>query len=91
MLKDDSRIQLDLKAELKVEKIVGGGRELPYARVVGAGFIDFPGGLKKDETAAVDFYFSGQATGERRWGGISFAADPAGRPWITTACQGAGP
>ena len=90
MLKEDARIQLDLSAGLKIEKITFEGAELKYAREYDAVFVDFPRPLKKDETAAVDFCFSGQSTGERRWGGISFAADPAGRPWITTACQGAG-
>jgi aminopeptidase N len=90
MLKDDSRIQLDLKAGLKVGKIVWEGRELPAVREYDAVFIDFPRTLKKDEVAAVDFFFSGQATGERTRGGISFGTDPAGRTWITTSCQGAG-
>jgi len=90
MLKDDSRIQLDLSAGLKVERIMLGAAELKYTREYDAVFVDFPKPLKKGTVVAVDFYFSGQATGERRWGGVSFGADPAGRPWITTSCQGAG-
>ncbi|MEN6312563.1 MAG: hypothetical protein ABFD80_13625, partial [Acidobacteriota bacterium] len=90
MLKDASRIQLDLSAGLKVERIMLGAAELKYTREYDAVFVDFPKPLKKGSVVAVDFYFSGKATGERRWGGVSFASDPAGRPWITTACQGAG-
>ena len=32
MLKEDSRIQLDMKAHLKVEKITSDGLDLPYSR-----------------------------------------------------------
>ncbi|MDD8025489.1 MAG: M1 family metallopeptidase [Acidobacteriota bacterium] len=90
MLKEDTRIQLDLSAGLKVEKILLDGTELAYTREFDAVFVDFPKPLKKGDVVAVDFYFSGQVTGERRYGGISFQTDPAGRPWITTSCQGAG-
>jgi len=90
MLKDDARIQLDLKANLKAEKIVFQGKVLPSFREYDAVFIDFPEPLKKDAVVAIDFYFSGQSAAERTYGGISFGTDPAGRPWITTSCQGAG-
>jgi len=39
---------------------------------------------------AIDFHYSGNPSETGRFGGISFRKDPAGRPWITTACQGAG-
>jgi len=90
MLKDDSRIQLDLSAGLKIEMIMLGAVELPYTREFDAVFVDFPKPLKKGSTIAVDVYYSGRAAEEQRYGGISFRTDPAGRPWITTACQGAG-
>src|SRR2546427_5277759 len=38
MLKDDTRIQLDLHAALKVDKILLGGTELKYERELGAVF-----------------------------------------------------
>ncbi len=90
MLKDDSRIQLDLIAALKVEKIAFEGVDLAYTREYDAVFVDFPKPLKKDAVVAIDFLFSGQATEDRRRGGVSFGTDPAGRPWITTSCQGSG-
>lgn len=90
MLKDGSRIQLDLAGGLKVEKIMMGTVELAYAREYDAVFIDFPTTLKKGAVVTVDFFYSGAADGGPRRGGISFRSDPAGRPWITTACQGAG-
>jgi aminopeptidase N len=90
MLKDDTRIQLDLFANLKVEKIVHGATELKYTRELGTVFVDFPMTLKKNSVQSIDFYYSGFPQEVGRFGGISFRKDPAGRHWVTTACQGIG-
>jgi len=90
MLRDDTRIQLDLTAGLNVDKIVSGGRELKYIREYDAVFVDFPRILNKGEVVAVDFYYSGNPPETGRFGGISFRKDSSGHPWITTACQGPG-
>jgi len=104
MLKDDTRIQLDLYDNLKVDKIVqvfeGNGsnklitarlsRPLKYERDSGAVFIDFPETLKAGRTYSIDFYYSGTPQTIGRFGGFTFGKDPAGRPWIFTACEGEG-
>ncbi len=90
MLKDDNRIQLDLFANLNVDKIVFGSTELKYTREINTVFVDFPVALKKSSVQAIDFYYSGSPQEIGRFGGISFKKDPAGRDWITTACQGIG-
>ena len=90
MLKDDARIQLDLTAHLNIDKILLGSTELKYTREFDAVFVDFPETLKKNSEYAIDFYYSGQPAETGRFGGIAFRKDPAGRPWITTACQGPG-
>jgi aminopeptidase N len=90
MLKDDTRIQLDLFANLKVEKIVYGATELKYARELGTVFVDFPTILKKNSVQSIDFYYSGYPQEVGRFGGISFRKDPPGRHWVTTACEGIG-
>jgi len=90
MLKDDSRIQLDLFANLNVDKILFGSTELKYTRELNTVFVDFRAPLKKSTTQAIDFYYSGSPKEIGRFGGISFKKDPAGRDWITTACQGIG-
>src|SRR5689334_2599902 len=90
MLKDDTRIQLDLFANLKVDKILHGTTELKYTRELGTVFIDFPAPLKKGSVQAIEFYYSGAPQETGRFGGISFRKDPAGRDWITTACEGIG-
>jgi aminopeptidase N len=90
MLKDDTRIQLDLFANLKVDKILLGSNELKYERELGTVFVDFPASLRKGSIQSIDFYYSGSPQETGRFGGISFRKDPAGRPWITTACEGIG-
>jgi aminopeptidase N len=90
MLKDDTRIQLDLFANLKIDKILHGSTELKYSRELGTVFVDFPATLKQNSIQSIDFYYSGSPQETGRFGGISFRKDPAGRHWITTACEGVG-
>src|SRR5215470_5765878 len=84
MLNDDTRIQLDLFANLNVDRILLGSTELKYTRELGSVFVDFPAPLKKNSIQAIEFYYSGFPQETGRFGGISFRTDPAGRPWITT-------
>jgi dipeptidyl-peptidase-4 len=90
MLKDDTRIQLDLTEALGIDKILLGTTPLKYQREFGAVFVDFPETLKKGRVYDIDFYYSGQPKSFGRFGGITFQKDPAGRPWVNTACQGIG-
>jgi len=90
MLADDTRIQLDLYASLAVDKIVLGSTPLVYYRQANTVFVDFPESLKAGRTYAIDFYYSGMPTTIGRFGGFTFAKDPAGRPWIFSACEGEG-
>jgi aminopeptidase N len=90
MLKDDTRIQLDLHSALHVDKILLGTTELKYEREFGAVFVDFPETLRAGRTYTIDFYYSGNPLETGRFGGIAFRKDSAGRPWINTACEGIG-
>ncbi len=90
MLKDDSRLQLDLYDNLNVDKITMGPDTLKYSRDSGAVFVDFPQTLKTGRTYSIDFYYSGTPKTIGRFGGFTFSTDPAGRPWIFTACEGEG-
>lgn len=90
MLQDGTRIQLDLQQPLQVDKILFGTAELKYERKFGAVFLDFPETLKSGQTYAIDFYYSGNPLQTGRFGGFTFGKDPAGRPWIYTACEGIG-
>lgn len=69
MLKDDTRIQLDLYDNLKVDKILFRSQKseargqksdvLKYERDSGAVFVDFPETLKAGRVYLIDFYYSG--------------------------------
>jgi aminopeptidase N len=90
MLKDGTRIQLDLFETLKIDKILLGETPLKYERDSGAVFIDFPQTLRAGQVYSIDFYYSGHPEETGRFGGITFKKDPAGRVWINTACEGDG-
>jgi aminopeptidase N len=66
------------------------GVELKYSRDSGAVFVDFPEVLRAGETYAIDFYYSGNPVETGRFGSIAFKTDPAGHPWINTACEETG-
>jgi len=90
MLKDGTRIQLDLYENLKVEKILLGTTELKYEREFNAVFVDFPETLKAGREYTIDFHYSGNPLESGRFGAVAFRKDPAGQHWITTACEGPG-
>jgi aminopeptidase N len=90
MLRDDARIQLDLYANLNVDRIVFGKVPLKYERELNAVFVDFPETLKAGRVYSIDFHYSGTPRETGRFGGFSFGRNPEGRPWITTACEGQG-
>jgi aminopeptidase N len=87
MLADGTRIQIDLRDILNVEKILLGNQELAYERKLDSVFIDFPEPLKTGETYEIVFHYSGAPTPIGRFGGLKFEEDPQGRPWIYTACE----
>ena len=97
MLRDGRRIQLDLTESLGIDRILladahgtDSATELHYVRDSGAVFIDFPETLRRGRTYALDFFYSGTPVATGRFGCLEFRKDPAGRPWITTACEESG-
>jgi aminopeptidase N len=90
MLKDGTRIQLDLLETLNIDKILWDEKPLKYERDSGTVFIDFPQTLSAGKIYSIDFYYSGHPEETGRFGGMTFKKDPAGRVWINTACEGTG-
>jgi aminopeptidase N len=90
MLKDDARIQLDLYANLRVDKIVMAGDELKYERDLNTVYVDFPRALQAGRTYTIVFHYSGSPEEQGRFGGMAFRKDPAGGHWINTANEGEG-
>jgi aminopeptidase N len=90
MLEDGTRIQIDLFANLNVDRILFRSKALKYEREFNAVFVDFPEVLMKGRTYEVAFHYSGSPVETGRFGGITFRKDPAGRDWINTSCQHVG-
>ncbi len=90
MLKDDTRIQLELYASLSVDKIVMGATTLKYERDHNTVYVDFPETLRAGRTYTIDFHYTGLPQEQGRFGGLAFRKDPAGRHWINTANEGEG-
>ncbi|MBI3492671.1 MAG: M1 family metallopeptidase [Acidobacteria bacterium] len=90
MLADDTRIQLDLYANLNVDKILIGTSPLRYERELNTVFVNFPETLQAGREYTIDFFYSGTPRTIGRFGGFTFGKDPAGRAWIFTACEGEG-
>jgi aminopeptidase N len=90
MLADDTRIQLDLAANLNVDRILLGSTPLKYERDLDTVYVDFPSTLHAGREYAVDFHYSGLPKEQGRFGGMAFHTDAAGHHWITTACEDEG-
>ena len=87
MLTDDTRIQLDLYANLTVDRILLGTTPLEYERDLNTVYVDFPSTLRAGREYTIDFHYSGSPREQGRFGGLSFGKDPSGRHWITTASE----
>ncbi|OON68403.1 peptidase M1 [Hymenobacter sp. CRA2] len=90
---DFSRLQFDLFANLKVERVVYRGKELPFTREANAVFVTFPQPIRQGTRDEFTVYYSGQPTVAQRapWdGGFVFTEHGPGQPWVATACQGVG-
>lgn len=90
---DFTKLQFDLYANLKVEKVIYKGKELPYTREFNAVFVTFPSTITKGSKDEFTVYYSGNPTIPKRapWdGGVVYTTDSLGRPFVATACQGAG-
>jgi aminopeptidase N len=90
MLQDDTRIQLELYANLNVDKILLDAAPLKFTRELNTVWVDFPSTLKAGQTYSIDFHYSGMPRELGRFGGMAFRTDPTGRVWINTACEGEG-
>jgi aminopeptidase N len=92
-VRDFTELQFDLFANLRVEKVVYKGKELSYKREYNAVFLTFPKTITKGSKDEFTVYYSGNPTIAKRapWdGGVVFAKDSLGNPWVATACQGVG-
>lgn len=90
---DFTKLQFDLFANLKVEKVVYQGTELPFTREYNAVFVTFNKTIKKGSKEKFTVFYSGNPVIAKRppWdGGFIFKKDSDGNPWVSVACQGFG-
>ena len=90
---DFTKLQFDLFSNLAIQKVVYKGKELPYTREFNAVFVTFPNTIPRDSKQEFTVYYGGHPTIAKRapWdGGIVYATDSLGNPWVATACQGMG-
>lgn len=90
---DFSRLQFDLFDNLRIDKVVYHGQELPFKREYHAVFVDFPRTIKAGQLDSFTVYYQGHPVQAKRapWdGGFDFKKDSNGKHWIATACQGLG-
>lgn len=88
-----TKLQFDLFANLKIQKIVYQGKELPYTREFNAVFVTFPQTIVKGSKDGFTVYYSGNPTVavHAPWdGGVMYSVDSLGKPFVATACQGMG-
>ncbi|MCJ8209371.1 M1 family metallopeptidase [Mucilaginibacter sp. RS28] len=92
-MSDFTRLQFDLFDNLKIERIIYKGKELPYQREFNAVFVNFPQTVKKGSIDEIKVYYSGNPRVAKKapWdGGVVYTTDSLGKPWVATACQGLG-
>jgi aminopeptidase N len=90
---DFNKLQFDLFSNLKVDRIVYQGKELPYTREFNAVFVSFPKQIKKGAKDQFTVFYSGAPiiAVKPPWdGGFIYTTDKAGDPWVSVACQGLG-
>ncbi len=90
MVKDDTRVQLELFANLTVDRILFNKAELKYTRDGNAVYIDFPETLRTGRTYTIDFYYSGSPLETGRFDALAFKKTPDGMDWINSANEGVG-
>jgi len=92
-VEDFKRLQFDLFVDLKVNKVVYQGKDLPFTREYNAVYVDFPKIIGKGSQEEFTVYYEGRPTEAIRapWdGGIDWKKDSNGKAWVATACQGMG-
>ena len=87
------QLQFDLFANLKIEKIIYKGGNLPFKREYNAVFVTFPKTIRKGGKDEFKVYYSGEPVIAKNapWdAGLDYARDSSGRHWVATTSEGLG-
>lgn len=87
-------MQLDLYANMRIEKILYGGQPLLFTRDEDAVFVRFPHTLSAGSEETIIVYYDGvPQTPDFKipmHGGVLWDEDEEGNPWVQVVCQGSG-
>ncbi len=92
-LKKFKTLQVDLFANMSIDKIIYQDKELIYTRQYNAVFITFPDSIQNQTVQFLKIIYSGnpQVAKNPPWdGGFSWTKDKDGNPFIGVSCQGTG-
>ncbi|MCF6403087.1 carboxypeptidase-like regulatory domain-containing protein [Chitinophaga filiformis] len=89
-----NRMQIDLYANMRIEKIMYGGQPLSFTREEDAVFVRFPVTLPAGSEETITVYYDGvpQVPDLKisMHGGVLWDKDEEGNPWVQVVCQGSG-
>lgn len=90
---DFTTLQIDLFANMNIQRITSRGIDLRFRREFDAVFVDMPEMIKAGTEDNIVVYFSGKPIIAKNppWdGGFTWTKDEHGLPWIAVSCQGIG-
>lgn len=93
VLKPDTLLQIDLQAPMLIDSVVQDNISLPFKQEGNAWFVSIKSPQEKDRNKRMTVYYHGaprKAVNPPWDGGVVWAKDSLGRPWVATACQGLG-
>lgn len=93
VLDSAQRMQIDLQPPMQIDAVTFGDQSLNFRRFGNVYYIEFPRPLAKDDIHEITIAYSGKPRESRNppWsGGVTWAEDNRGRPFIATTCQGIG-
>lgn len=88
------KMQIDLYANMRIQKILFKGQSLTYTREANAVFIQYPNIQPAGETQEIQIYYEGNPQVPNKNipmnGGVFWDKDDLGNPWAQVVCQGSG-
>jgi hypothetical protein len=89
-----TKMQVDLYANMNIQRIEHRGKALSYSREFNAVFIDFPHGFKSGEEGEIKIFYEGVPQvpdfNIPMHGGVLWDRDSLGNVWAQVVCQGSG-
>ena len=93
VLKNGTKMQIDLQPPMHIDSIIYEGRKLSFERFNSVYYIHFQTNLNVYSNSKILIYFSGipREAVKAPWdGGWIWSKDKLNRPWMSVACQGLG-